>query len=65
LHTFIIVLCFFCVFISASVSFILVFFQAHLVYFRETEVAALNASEVAISSYTMTGWQHGSKHAEV
>ena len=24
-----------------------------------------NASEVAISSYTMAGWQHGSKHAEV
>jgi len=23
------------------------------------------ASEVAISSYTMAGWQHGSKHAEV
>ena len=24
-----------------------------------------NASEVAISAYTMAGWQHGSKHAEV
>ena len=24
-----------------------------------------NASEVAISSYTMEGWQHRSKHAEV
>jgi len=24
-----------------------------------------NASEVAILSYTMAGWQHGSKHAEV
>ena len=24
-----------------------------------------NASKVAISSYTMAGWQHGSKHAEV
>jgi len=53
------------VFISASVWFLLVFFRAHLVYFRETEVATLNAREVAIWSYTMTGWQHGSKHAEV
>jgi len=24
-----------------------------------------NANKVAISSYTMAGWQHGSKHAEV
>jgi len=40
LHIFIIVLCF-CVFISASVWCILVFFQAHIVYFRETEVATL------------------------
>jgi len=32
---------FFCVFISALVWFILVFFQAHLVYFRETKVATL------------------------
>jgi len=31
------------VFISASVWFILVFFQAHLVYFRETKAATLNA----------------------
>ena len=26
---------------------------------------SVNASEVAILSYTMAGWQHGSKHAEV
>jgi len=34
------------VFISASVWYILVFFQAHLVYFRETEVATLAARTV-------------------
>ena len=28
-------------------------------------LASGNASEVAISSYTMAGWQHGRKHAEV
>jgi len=26
---------------------------------------ASNASEVAVLFYTMAGWQHGSKHAEV
>ena len=37
----------FCVFISASVWLILVFFQAHLVYFRETEVATWEITLVA------------------
>jgi len=35
-------LCFLCLFVFASVWFILAFFQAHLVYFKKTEVATLS-----------------------
>jgi len=45
---------FFCVFISASVWFILVFFQAHLVYFRVSEVATLVLSAMLANNFSTT-----------